>query len=63
MCGRLRDASPISWSAGLGMVGPGDSLEVCLARADVELYDEKDRKKTRRGYQEQPAAGTGRIAD
>ncbi len=42
---RLRKASPTMWSSGLSMVGPGDSLESCLARTDVELYEEKLQKR------------------
>lgn len=42
---QLREVSPIVWSVGLSMVGPGDDLEDCLARADVELYEEKARKR------------------
>lgn len=60
---RLKEASPIEWSAGIGMVGRGDTLEDCLARADVKLYEEKARKRTERGADERAAAGTGRIAD
>lgn len=63
MMERLKKASPIEWSAGVGTVGPGDTLEDCLARADVELYEEKARKRTVRGGDGRPAAGTGRIAD
>lgn len=38
---RLREASPVEWSAGICIVGPGDTLEDCLARTDIELYEEK----------------------
>lgn len=38
---RLKSVSPVEWSSGLSMVGPGDRLEDCLARADVGLYEEK----------------------
>lgn len=42
---RLQAVSPVDWSSGLSMVGPGDSLEDCLARADIELYEEKLAKR------------------
>lgn len=43
--GRLRQASPTEWSSGLTMVQPGDNLEDCLARTDVDLYEEKIAKR------------------
>lgn len=47
MVERLKEVSPIGWSSGLSMVGPGDDLERCLARTDIQLYEEKVAKNQR----------------
>jgi diguanylate cyclase (GGDEF)-like protein len=38
---RLREAHPVSWSAGVAYWRPGESLEACVARADRRLYQVK----------------------
>jgi diguanylate cyclase (GGDEF)-like protein len=35
---RLKDGSPIAWSAGVAEWGPAESFEACLSRADSNLY-------------------------
>jgi diguanylate cyclase (GGDEF)-like protein len=35
---RLKDGSPIAWSAGVAEWGTGESFETCLSRADSKLY-------------------------
>ncbi len=39
--GRLREAAPVGWSAGLVERRPGESLDGAMARADEELYRAK----------------------
>lgn len=51
---RLRARSPVGWSYGIAELGPGDDVEACLARADVELYAAKA-ERARAGGQD--AAG------
>lgn len=43
---RMRAAHAGAWSAGVASCRPGESLEACLARADLRLYEVK---KARRG--------------
>lgn len=43
---RLQEASPVSWSAGIAVAEPDEDVFSCVARADLELYAEKARKKT-----------------
>lgn len=42
---RLREASPIAWSGGIAIAEPGEDIFSCVARADVELYEEKAGKR------------------
>jgi diguanylate cyclase (GGDEF)-like protein len=39
--GRMRQAHEAAWSAGVAGWQPGESLDACLARADVGLYEAK----------------------
>jgi diguanylate cyclase (GGDEF)-like protein len=39
--GRLREAAPVGWSAGVVEWRPGESLERAMARADEDLYRAK----------------------
>jgi diguanylate cyclase (GGDEF)-like protein len=39
--GRLREAAPVGWSAGVVEWRPGESLELAMARADEDLYRAK----------------------
>lgn len=41
---RLREGSPYPWSAGIAQSRIGDTAEAMLARADQDLYAEKQRK-------------------
>ncbi|MGA7434859.1 MAG: GGDEF domain-containing protein [Solirubrobacterales bacterium] len=43
---RLRQASPVEWSAGIAIAEPSEDVYSCIARADEELYEEKQRKKS-----------------
>jgi diguanylate cyclase (GGDEF)-like protein len=47
--GRLREAAPVGWSAGVVEWQPGESLERAMARADADLYRAKreSRERTR----------------
>lgn len=45
---RLRDGAPHPWSAGIAQSGAGDTPAAMLARADGELYREKQSKADRR---------------
>lgn len=38
---RLRACSPVEWSYGTAELGPGDDIDACVVRADVELYAAK----------------------
>lgn len=38
---RMHEEAPYSWSWGLVQLGPGETLEQLIARADVELYAQK----------------------
>ncbi|MFT3865070.1 MAG: GGDEF domain-containing protein [Solirubrobacterales bacterium] len=42
---RLRSCSTIAWSHGSAELGPGESFDDCLRRADAVLYAAKDRRR------------------
>ncbi len=41
---RLRASTPVAWSAGIANWETDEGMEVCLARADKEVYAQKDRR-------------------
>ena len=43
LMGKLKDVSPIGWSFGVAELAPGEELQACVDRADVELYTDKQR--------------------
>jgi diguanylate cyclase (GGDEF)-like protein len=43
---RLRASTPVAWSAGVACWEKGEGMEACLARADRELYVQKDGRAT-----------------
>lgn len=43
---RLRSSTPVAFSAGIACWERDEGMEACLARADKELYVEKDRRAT-----------------
>ena len=45
---RLRQVSPIAWSAGVITRREGEDLTTCLARADANLYEEKGARELMR---------------
>lgn len=46
MLASIRATSTVSWTAGLAQMRPGETMDEVLARADAEMYDNKDAKRS-----------------
>jgi len=60
--GRLREAAPVGWSAGVVEWRRGESLELAMARADEDLYRAKREARVVRGERGPTALTVSRHA-